>query len=86
MPISKIDVGTAIGPSESPSYIVDIILFFDDGHPERFPSEVLEYKGNSKEYQGLIGRDIIQKVDFHMSRNNEYTFTYSRLTRMSHHQ
>lgn len=79
LPVSKIDVGTPIGPSKSQSYIVDIVLFFDDGHSERFSSEVLEYKGNSREYQGLIGRDILQKGDFHMSRSKEFTFTYSRL-------
>ena len=59
LPIGRTGVATPMGLSESRSYIVDIALFFDDGHSERFSSDVLEYKGNSKEYQGLIGRDIL---------------------------
>ncbi|MFQ5915525.1 MAG: retropepsin-like aspartic protease [Nitrospinota bacterium] len=67
-PIGKRQVGVASGSAALNTYVVDLVIpFGDPGSPRAVQSLVLdnwtvmEYRGSTANYQGLLGMDIIRR-------------------------
>lgn len=74
--LGKKDVGVASGRASLNTYLVDVMIPFGD--PARTQGEnlqtfhveniqVMEYRGDTFRYQGLLGRDIIDRGIFMMA-------------------
>lgn len=70
------EVETPVGTiAAAQMYSVHVTIFSGDNHTPALESSALGYKGSPKDFDGIIGRDILSKGEFTMSKNRRFTFS-----------
>ena len=73
-PQGKIQMITPNGLSEANTYLVDISISFGDMVFNLEGQQAIEYNGNTSNYKGLIGRDIICRGVLNISFDGRFIF------------
>ena len=73
-PQGKIQMITPNGLSEANTYLVDISISFGDMAFNLEGQQAIEYNGNTSNYKGLIGRDIICRGVLNISFDGRFIF------------
>lgn len=73
-PLGKVPMITPNGLSDANTYLVDITISFGSINFTCEGQRVIEYNGSTKNYNGLIGRDIICQGVFNISFDKRYIF------------